>query len=422
MSELQRTTIFCVVAAVLAASAAIVDPGRVTPEIFDDQGEAFFPDFTDPQAPKTIEVIDYDAATATARPWKVEFKDSKWSIPSHHSYPADAEERLAKTAAALIELRKDMIISDRAEDEGEYGVIDPLREGASSLAGRGKRVTLRDENGDALVDFVVGRKVPGKPGYRYMRVPSQKRIYAVKTDADISAKFEDWIETDLLKLSAADIRKVAINSYSINERMGRLENLEKVTLTKRKDQWRMSGGRTPNSDKMSDLTAALDDLRIVDVQPKPANLTRDLKTAKGITLSMESIASLRQKGFFIVRTGQLFSNEGEILVETANGLQYTLRFGEIASGGSSASAGEAGGSEPSQPDSKTGQQQERRYVFITVNHSAARAKKYADGKEPDDKGKDLARELRNRFADWYYVISGADFSKLRPSRRRLLKG
>ena len=418
MSELQRTTIFCVVAAVLAASAAIVDPGRVTPEIFDDQGEAFFPDFTDPQAPKTIEVIDYDAATATARPLKVEFKDSKWSIPSHHSYPADAEERLAKTAAALIELRKDMIISDRAEDEGEYGVIDPLREGASSLAGRGKRVTLRDENGDALVDFVVGRKVPGKPGYRYMRVPSQKRIYAVKTDADISAKFEDWIETDLLKLSAADIRKVAINSYSINERMGRLENLEKVTLTKRKDKWRMSGGRTPNSDKMSDLTAALDNLRIVNVQPKPANLTRDLKTAKGITLSMESIASLRQKGFFIVRTGQLFSNEGEILVETANGLQYTLRFGEIASGGSSAPAG----SEPSQPASKTGQQQERRYVFITVNHSAARAQKYADGKEPDDKGKDLARELRNRFADWYYVISGADFSKLRPSRRRLLKG
>ena len=420
MSELQRTVIFCAVAAVLVASATVVDPGRVTPEIFDDQGEAFFPDFTDPQAPKTIEVIDYDAATATARPLKVEFKDSKWSIPSHHSYPADAEERLAKTAAALIELRKDMIISDRAEDEGEYGVIDPLSEAASSLAGRGKRVTLRDENGDPLLDFVVGRKVPGKPGYRYMRVPSQKRIYAVKTDADISAKFEDWIETDLLKLSAADIRKVAINSYSINERMGRLENLEKVTLTKRKDKWRMSGGRTPNSDKMSDLTAALDNLRIVDVQPKPANLTRDLKTAKGITLSMESIASLRQKGFFIVRTGQLFSNEGEILVETANGLQYTLRFGEIASSGSGAAAGD---SEPSQPDSKAdSKQQERRYVFITVNHSAARAKKYADGKEPDDKGKDLARELRNRFADWYYVISGADFSKLRPSRRRLLKG
>ncbi len=421
MSELQRTAIFCVVAAVLVASATVVDPGRVTPEIFNDQGEAFSPDFTDPQAPKMIEVIDYDAATATARPLKVEFKDSKWSIPSHHSYPADAEERLANTAAALIELRKDMIISDRAEDDAEYDVIDPLDQSASSLAGRGKRVTLRDENGDPLADFVVGRKVPGKPGYRYMRVPSQKRIYAVKTDADISAKFEDWIETDLLKLNIADIRKVNINSYSINERIGRLENMEKVRLTKTKDKWRISGRGTPNSDKMSDLTGALDNLRIVDVQPKPANLTRDLKTAKGITLSMESIASLRQKGFFIVRTGQLFSNEGEILVETANGLQYTLRFGEIASGGSSAQMGEAG-SEPSEAASKADQQQERRYVFITVNYSEARAKKYAEDKEPDEKGKELARELRNRFADWYYVISGADFSKLRPSRRELTRG
>ena len=421
MSELQRTAIFCVVAAVLVASATVVDPGRVTPEIFNDQGEAFFPDFTNPQAPKMIEVIDYDAATATARPLKVEFKDSKWSIPSHHSYPADAEERLANTAAALIELRKDMIVSDRAEDDAEYDVIDPLDQAASSLAGRGKRVTLRDENGDALADFVVGRKVPGKPGYRYMRVPSQKRIYAVKTDADISAKFEDWIETDLLKLSVGDIRKIDINSYSINERIGRLENMEKVRLTKTKDKWRISGRGTPNSDKMSDLTGALDNLRIVDVQPKPANLTRDLKTAKGITLSMESIASLRQKGFFIVRTGQLFSNEGEIIVETANGLQYTLRFGEIASGGSSTQVGEAG-SEPSEAASKADQQQERRYVFITVNYSEARAKKYSEDKEPDDKGKDLARELRNRFADWYYVISGADFSKLRPSRRQLTRG
>ena len=32
---------------------------------------------------------------------------------------------------------------------------------------------------------------------------------------------------------------------------------------------------------------------------------------------------------------------------------------------------------------------------------------------------ELADELRTRFADWYYVISGADFAKLRPSRADL---
>ena len=111
----------------------------------------------------------------------------------------------------------------------------------------------------------------------------------------------------------------------------------------------------------------------------------------------------------------MLSNEGEVIVETANGLEYTLRFGEIASG-ARASTNEAG-------SKSTGAEQERRYLFITVNHSTARAKRYTEeGKEPDKKGEELARELRNRFADWYYVISGADFNNLRPRRRDLLKG
>ena len=415
MNELQKTAVFCVTAAVLSLAAVVVDPGDVTPDIFDDQGEPFFPTFTDAQAPKAIEVIDYDEDTATARPLKVEFQDNKWIIPSHHSYPADAEQRLANTAAALMELRKDMTISGRIEDHSEYGVIDPIDTKATTLTGRGKRVTLRDENNAVLADFVVGKEVEGKAGYRYLRVPSQRRTYAVKTDADVSAEFADWIETDLLKINVADIRKISINSYSINERRGTLENQERNTLTKRDDKWRMSGGRTPKDTKVDALTKALDDLRIVDVQPKPENLTRDLKTKEGIRMSMDSVMSLRQKGFFITPRGQLFSNEGEVIVETANGLEYTLRFGEIASGGSLSGAdGDA---------KKADAELERRYLFITVNHSTARSRRYTDeGKEPDKKGEELARELRTRFADWYYVISGADFNNLRPRRRDLLRG
>ena len=419
MNELNKTLIFCAVAAVLSAASVVVDPGTITPEIFDDQGEPFFTDFTDALAPKAVEVVDYSEATATARPLKVEFKDNKWTVPSHHNYPADAEDRLAKTSAALMELRRDITVSDRIEDHSEYGVVDPLDQKVTSLAGRGKRVTLRDENGDVLADFVVGRKVAGKPGYRYMRVPSQRRTYAVKTDADVSAEFKDWIETDLLKLSTADIRKVSVNSYSINERRGILENVEKLTLTKKDDKWTMSGRGSPKETKTTALASALDNLRIVDVQPKPANLTRDLKTRQGIQLAMDSVMSLRQKGFFITPNGQLFSNEGEIIVETANGLQYTLRFGEIAAGGT----GAAGGGEASSEDESKPAEEERRYLFITVNHSDARAKQYAgEDKDPDEKGKDLALELQNRFADWYYVISGADFKNLRPRRRDLTSG
>jgi Domain of unknown function (DUF4340) len=418
MPELKKTALFCVVAVALAAAAVVVDPGAATPEIFSDQGELFYPDFTDPQAPKAIEVVAYDEDTATARPLKVEFRDNKWIIPSHHSYPADAETRLAKTAAALMELRKDIIVSDNIDDHAEYGVIDPLDQTATSLVGRGKHVTLRDANGKALADFIVGKNVEDKPGYRYMRVPGQRRTYAVKTDAEVSAEFKDWIETDLLKLASGDVRKVLINRYSINERQGTLENLEKLALVKNGDKWSLSGGGTIGQDKINALTGALEKLRIVDVQPKPEGLSKDLKTTKGIQLTAESYNSLRGHGFFINQfTGQLLSNEGEITVETANGLQYTLRFGEIAGGGSAAAeeVEKQGSGEKEASD-----EGERRYVFITVDYSQARAQQYAaKGKEPDKKGQDLAEELRTRFADWYYVISGADFNTLRPSRRDL---
>ncbi len=440
MHELTKTALFCLVAAVLAVAAVVVDPGAATPEVFSDEGEPFYPDLTDPQAPRAIEVIDYDEVTATAQPLKIEFRDNRWGIPSHHDYPADAEDRLPKTAAALMELRKDIIVSDRVENHQEYGVVDPFDQTVTSLAGRGKRVTLRDDTETALADFIVGDPVDGKPGYRYLRVPDQRRTYAVKTEADVSSRFVDWIETDLLKLSTDDIRAVAINSYSINERLGRLDNVERMTLTRTDARWAISGSGQPDEDRVKGLTQALADLRIVDVEPKPANLTRDLKTEEGIRLTTDAIVSLRQKGFFVTPQGQLLSNEGEIVVDTANGLQYTLRFGEIASGGAAdapdgadteAPDAPADGAEPAAGDAAEAADAagERRYLFITVAHSADRARQYAEGVNPAGAGEDtpsvgetLATELRERFADWYYVITGADFNTLRPRRRDLIGG
>jgi len=93
--------------------------------------------------------------------------------------------------------------------------------------------------------------------------------------------------------------------------------------------------------------------------------------------------SLRQRGFFITPFGQLLANEGELTVETVKGVLYTLRFGEVVSDGIST------------------KQRENRYVFITVA-----------SRNPENEA--LAKAMQNKFADWYYVISGADFAKLHP--------
>lgn len=417
MKETIKTACFCLAAALLVAGAASVEPDRAAPGVFSDQGEEFFPEFADVLTCKALEVIDYEEATATARPFKVEFTDKRWVLPSHHNYPADAQDRLAKTAAALVDLRKEMILSDSVADHAAFGVIDPLDPGAAGLSGRGKRMTLRGEKGNVLADCILGKPVEDKPGYRYLRVPGQKRTYAARTDADPSIRFEDWIETDLLKLSPDDVRRVTIHSYTLNEQMGQLENLERTTLTKEEGKWRLAGGGAARQATVDALLEALRDLRIVDVQPKPLALTQDLKKLEGIQLSLESVLSLRSRGFLITPTGQLISSSGEIIVETAHGLVYNLRFGEVAPGESA-----TGDSEDSAADVK--KHHERRYLFITVRYDEERAAHYNEGSVSGigDRGQRLARQLTHRFADWYYVISGADFNKLRPRSRDLTRG
>ena len=37
-------------------------------------------------------------------------------------------------------------------------------------------------------------------------------------------------------------------------------------------------------------------------------------------------------------------------------------------------------------------------------------------------GERLARDLNDRFADWYYIISGSDFQKLRLKRSDVVVG
>ena len=187
--------------------------------------------------------------------------------------------------------------------------------------------------------------------------------------------------------------------------MGRLENLENLPLTRDGDNWKLAGAEKLNTARVQGMLAALGRLKIVGVRPKPPNMTSDLKQG-GIQLSVETMMSLRQKGFFLTPDGRLLSNEGEVLVETNDGMVYTLRFGEILTG--------QGESKEAAKDAKStakAEGGESRYLFVTAGPA----------RDATETGQRLARELSNRFADWYYVISGADFSKLRLRRKDLVR-
>ena len=260
MDETRRTLAFVGAAALVTVAAYLAAPADPTPEAFSDRGEAFFPGFTDPNEAASLEVIDFDEVTGGVAAFNVVFKGTRWRIPSHHNYPADDRDRLARTAAGIIEVRKDDVVAEVAADHEALGVVDPLDESAASLAGRGKRVTIKDGNDNLLADLIVGKSVPGREGrYRYLRVPGQKRTYAARFDVDVSSRFGDWIEQDLLEVDRDRIEQVILRDYSIDERTRLLNQRDTIILTRGDPDWaanRMRSGQKVDGAKMEDLLKA----------------------------------------------------------------------------------------------------------------------------------------------------------------------
>jgi hypothetical protein len=446
---MSRTAVYIAVAVILGLAALLTRPADPTLEVYDDQGEAFYPEFTDPLAAAALEVIEYDPGSGSATPFKVQLAEGRWSIPSHYDYPADGADRLARTAAGVIGLKKDIIQSDRTQDHEALGVIDPLDETNPSLQGRGTRVTLRDEAGAALAEFIIGNAVEGKPGFRSVRVPGQKRTYAVKADLELSTKFADWIETNLLDMTAFDVTRLDISDYSIDESTGRVAVAGNMFLT-RDDQgaWSMfplPDGKEVDQEQANTLTGYMSRITITGVRPKPGGLSANLKEEEGLSVDLPTQLSLRSKGFYIAN-GQLLSNEGEVSLGTKDGVYCTLRFGEILFGeGLSVSAGaeedEASGTDEDGPPDVSGQ--ENRYLFVTAsfdeNLLPPKPVAPAEGEEVDEAaqtayevqlrsweetanaGREKARRLNERFAPWYYVISGDDFKNIRQDVDKLVK-
>src|SRR5262245_56016195 len=128
--RLVRTLMF-VGGAGLCLAAAVGMSIATRPVKLDDAalvGQPFYPDFTDATKATGLRVAAYDKDAAKVNVFNVEFKDGLWRIPSHHNYPADGEEQLAKTAASVVGIERGLYAGKTAEDQKRLGVLDPLDE------------------------------------------------------------------------------------------------------------------------------------------------------------------------------------------------------------------------------------------------------------------------------------------------------
>jgi hypothetical protein len=431
VNETSRTLAYAGVALSLLALAILSRPAMPQAQVFGDQGRPFYPEFTDPTAAASLEVTDWDEAGARARNFKVELKDGRYVIPSKANHPADAKDRLAKTASAMIGLKKDDVRSDNPKDHELYGVSDPAEAGP----GKGARVTMRDAAGKVLSDLIFGRSVKDKTGLRYVRVPGQRRVYESKVSYEISAKFADWVETDLLQVSAGQLKKLELNAYTVDEEAGAVKDQDVQTLLKEAGDWRLeslASGEELKKEAVEELTSALDELKIVDVRRKPDNLAKFFRH-ESERVTRGDLGDLQNRGYFVSQ-GRIYANEGELLAHADDGVVYRLWFGEIVS---DADEGKELGKEsrylliqtafdeeqfPAIPEPK----ETKEDGTPKSEDEKKKDKEDHEGKKKDrdaklEAGKKREQALAKRFGDWYYVIPAEGFKKLRKTRAELIK-
>ncbi|HEX6986439.1 MAG TPA: DUF4340 domain-containing protein, partial [Planctomycetaceae bacterium] len=422
----------------------------------------------------SLEVVTYDEATATIRPFDVSWGEGGWTI-SPYGYPADAADRLQKTAASVVGVERAGLASRREGDHERFGVVDPMSEDVTKLKGRGSRVTLKDGKGRVLADYILGKPVEGPDGYYYVRKPKEKETYIAKVDLDLSTRFADWIESDLLKISASDLRAIRIHDYSLDEDRGRIVGGEEHVLTREEGfgPWTLEGlseaAEQVNTANVNSLTRVLDELKIIGVRPKPKGLNPDL-TLDPKVIDNQLAADLLQRnlaerGFFLAQDQdgnlRIVAKEGQLTAVTDDGVAYDLYFGEQFSGSlSEVEFGDAEGTdEPKRlKEDGTKKTETGRYVFITARLEPSRLgdaptppaepQPPSEGASEDDrknaeeaaekakadyeaakkaydqkvaKTKERVEELNDRFGDWYYVISTENFQDLRLSRDALVQ-
>lgn len=372
MNTNSQTLKFVIAAAVMGGLAGLTSVlSRPTPiDDFANVGKSFFADFKDPNLATAVRVVAYNEDTASSRVFTVQKKDGTWRIPSHHNYPADGEDRLAKTARTLIGVKRGAVASRVAADHERFGVVDPLGEASETLKGRGQRLTLMKESDIAVADLIIGKKLPEGENRYYVRHPEEKETYITELEVDISTKFGDWVEADLLKLDRDDLTKLEAKSTKVDGRS--FSEVVDATLSRASstDDWALDGlneeTEEVNKEDVTAMVNVLDNLKLSGVRRKPELagkpiLQGDLSIAvppsaannrQVVNQIIDMVqSSLNSKGFLVYQNHEdndfrLYAKAGELVASLKDGVRFHMSFGnefegsddEIEIGGTTAEA------------------------------------------------------------------------------------
>jgi len=220
VNEGKKTLIFWGAAGAMLGVAALVAWPTEQRESNPIAGNLLFEKFTDPLSAASMKIVTFDEERGQLETFEVrrDRESGLWNIPSRDGYPADAIAQIRSAANALIGLKILDVQTSDAENHDDLGVSEPkLEELEIGDDGVGRLVTFKNEAQDTLGAIIIGDQDKSDPEKRYVRIPGQDPVYVVKLDqSPLTTKFEDWIESDLLKLSSIDISEMEIQDYTVS--------------------------------------------------------------------------------------------------------------------------------------------------------------------------------------------------------------
>lgn len=429
-------TIVAVLLAILSTLVTWVDFSSDQQEQHQDTGvylNAQADETINPDAIKLLRVVRYDEDKKSHSVFAVEYHDGQWRIPSHYNYPADEGQRVGRTLGSVINVEHGPLVSSDPQQHAELGVLDPLQEDGAGVSegGYGERVTLKGEGGKLLLDLIIGKRSETAQVH-YVRRAGEPQVYTAQVQLTASTKFRDWVETDLLKAAAANVRGIYIQDYSINEETQRIEPRAETGFDRLSPghDWtspQLPKGQMVSKDKVDGLVSTATSISLIDVQPFKEHL-------------------LQTRGFVIAQNGRIYGNEGAVMLMMNDGLVYYLFFGEVAVDEESEAGEETSNNRYLAVFTRYDETKDQTLQDLLRQQQEAAADEKNEGEEaaPEDgdaadaeaepeaeeaerdfdaeiaarkaAGKQRAEEKQQRFSRFFYVIDDASFKRLRPSR------
>ena len=417
MNQTSQTLKFVIAAAVMVALASathfMTQPKPL--EGYGRVGESFFPDL-DPSEATALQLISYNEDTATIRDFSVRKQDGIWTLPSYYNYPADGEDQLAKTTTSLVGIKRGALVSRSAADHERFGVIDPMGKEDSSLKGRGQRLIIFKDDQISVADLIIGKEVPDRSGEHYVRVKDETDTWICKLDVQLSTKFGDWVEADLLKMERDDLTKLEAVSTVVGPEGVSQKQEGVLTRSKSADPWALSDlneeTEEVNTSDIGTMVTTLDNLKLTGIRRRPRspipgvdgplllndltfNVPEQLRNNPDVDRQLEAAVQqeLSENGFLMYRDPEsgrrrLLSQGGELIAATNEGVEYHLHFG-------SSFTGTEEEIEIGKSSSKDGDAEEKAEEEKPAGPEEADGK--ADEKEADDEDSDKSETTESRY-------------------------